>query len=161
MAWRSLAGEGDSASTGAWRAANDLQGNDMTKGQGYSLIFLNLLMLCGLSGFITWHEVYKPKPESPQWEYQVLSCAAMSPGAKQGESPDRIKEGAFKATAINIDADQIATMGFNGWELVGSFLETETAFANFGKTEYVTGIQPNIRPQRAVLLFKRQIKSQK
>lgn len=131
----------------------------MTKGQGYFLIFLNLLLVCGFGSFIAWHEVYKPKPEAPQWEYQILSCSTMSPGTKEDEGTERIKKGAFKPTAIKIDTEQMAALGVSGWELVGSFLEMETAFANFGKDEYVTGLQPNIRPQRVVLIFKRHIKA--
>lgn len=42
-----------------------------------------------------------------------------------------------------------------GWEMVGSHLEMETAFPNFGKDDFVNGLQPNIRPQSLTLLFKR------
>jgi hypothetical protein len=31
----------------------------------------------------------------------------------------------------------------------------ETAHPNFGNSEYVTGLQPNIRPQRVVLVLRR------
>ncbi|MEN9271477.1 MAG: hypothetical protein Q6L49_12025, partial [Thermostichales cyanobacterium HHBFW_bins_127] len=64
---------------------------------------------------------------------------------------------AFKFATINVDPKQLAEMGAAGWELAGTFLEMETAFPNFGNAEYVTGLQPNVRPQRLVLIFKRPI----
>jgi len=42
-------------------------------------------------------------------------------------------------------------------ELVDSYLEMETVHPNFGDSRYVTGLQPNVRPQRLVLIFERPI----
>jgi hypothetical protein len=42
--------------------------------------------------------------------------------------------------------------------LATSYLEMETSHPNFGNDTYVTGLQANIRPQRAILIFKRVIK---
>jgi hypothetical protein len=48
-------------------------------------------------------------------------------------------------------------LGDEGWELVTCYLENETAFPNLGaRSDLVTGIRVNIRPQRLVCLFKRQ-----
>jgi outer membrane PBP1 activator LpoA protein len=71
------------------------------------------------------------------------------------ESNDRTGSGALKYASVQVDEKQLQVMGADGWELVNAFLEMETAFPNFGSSEYVTGLQPNVRPQRAVLLFKR------
>jgi hypothetical protein len=49
-------------------------------------------------------------------------------------------------------------LGSEGWELVGVFLEHETAHPNFGSEGLVTGLQPNVRPQKLVCIFKRQRK---
>jgi hypothetical protein len=41
--------------------------------------------------------------------------------------------------------------------IVGSYLEIETAYPNFGDSKYVTGLQPNVRPQRLVLVLRHRI----
>jgi len=59
---------------------------------------------------------------------------------------------------VNVDVNQLTSLGSQGWELVSSYLEMETSYVNFGKNEYVTGIQPNIRPQSVICIFKRKSK---
>lgn len=118
--------------------------NGITRVQGYVIIALLVLGL----GLLSW-SVFKPQPKQ-KYEYKVINYLT--------ESNQRSGEGALKFSYINISEAEIASMGAEGWELVGTFLEMETAFTNFGKPEYVTGLQPNVRPQRAVLIFKRQAK---
>jgi hypothetical protein len=63
-----------------------------------------------------------------------------------------------KATRVNPTEIALNKLGSEGWLLVISYLELETAYPNFEDYKYVTGLQPNIRPQRAILLFKRYLK---
>ncbi|MFK7604163.1 hypothetical protein ACI3L1_18360 [Deinococcus sp. SM5_A1] len=56
---------------------------------------------------------------------------------------------------IELDDAQLAALGLQGWELVSTITELETTHPNFGNSQYVTGLQPNIRADRAVLVFKR------
>jgi len=115
----------------------------MTKVQGYVLIGLVVLVL-GVS--------LAPRiGPAPKWEYKLVSFAS--------DGHNREGEGAAAYSSIVIGADSLKEYGDQGWELVGSFLEMETAFPNFGRGEYVTGLQPNIRPQRLVLIFKRPLRS--
>jgi hypothetical protein len=114
----------------------------MSKSQGYILIGLFCVGLLLLS----WN-IFKPQAK---YEYKVIGFPT--------ESNDRTGDGAMKFASVQVDEGQITSMGIEGWELVGSFLEIETAYPNFGRSEYVTGLQPNVRPQRAVLIFKRQIR---
>lgn len=44
---------------------------------------------------------------------------------------------------------------FGKWELVGTVTEIETVHPNFGKEDYVTGIQPNTRTSGTILIFRR------
>jgi hypothetical protein len=118
------------------------QENMMTKSQGYILIGV---LIVGFA-LLTW-SIFKPQTK---YEYKITSFLT--------ESNDRTGEGAMKFATVKLDEGQIALMGREGWELVGTFLEMETAYPNFGNSEYVTGLQPNIRPQRAILIFKRQIR---
>jgi hypothetical protein len=83
-----------------------------------------------------------------KWEYKVYS---ISPE----KSYDRTGFDALKPTKITISQDELNNLGSEGWELVTSFLELETAYPNFGNPEYVTGLQPNVRNQRLILIFKR------
>lgn len=108
------------------------------KVQGYVLI---VLVCVGLS-FAAW-VVFGPLSK---YEYKVIDFLA--------ESNDRTGQAALKYASVKIEETQLQKMGAEGWELVDVFLEMETAFPNFGSSEYVTGLQPNVRPQRAVLLFK-------
>ncbi|MDQ3816859.1 MAG: DUF4177 domain-containing protein [Thermoproteota archaeon] len=118
------------------------QQNPMNKVQGYIIIGL----LCIGLVLLSWG-VFRPQPK---YEYKVVSFLT--------ESNDRTGGGALKFSSVKVDEAQLASMGAEGWELVGTFLEMETAYPNFGSSEYVTGLQPNVRPQRAVLIFKRQAK---
>ena len=83
----------------------------------------------------------------PQYDYKVLAVA--------GDGYDRTKTGSQNAATVDIDEQALTKLGGEGWEVVSSYLEMETAYPNFGDEKYVTGMQPNIRPQRAVLILRR------
>lgn len=89
------------------------------------------------------------KLSSPKYEYKVLEY--LSAG------PNKTGNGAFKYTSITPDAQELTALGAQGWQVVSSYLEMETAWPNFGDSEYVTGIQPNVRPQRVVVLLQRRL----
>lgn len=62
--------------------------------------------------------------------------------------------------AFNCDVDQpsdslLNVYGSKGWELVNTYVEIETAHPNFGNDEYVTGLQPNVRTNNIVFIFKK------
>lgn len=123
--------------------ANIQQGaSKMTRAQGFVLI----LLLCIGIGVVAGGFFFK---SAPTWEYQTVSYFT--------DENDRTGLNALKFSTINVDEAQLAQLGAQGWELVGTYLEMETAYPNFGKEEYVTGLQPNVRPQRAVFIFKRPI----
>jgi hypothetical protein len=82
-----------------------------------------------------------------KWEYKILTAPS--------ERYSRTGTDAFKPTTASPSESDLNKLGSEGWELVASYLEMETAHPNFGSESYVTGLQPNIRPQRAVLIFKR------
>jgi hypothetical protein len=109
-------------------------------------------LLIGLAGIVflllAW-TIFKPSAV-PKFEYVTLDQRPIA--------PSRVGAGALEPTAIDIDEAKLAQMGAAGWELVGTILENETVYPNFGDSQYVTGLQPNMRPQRALLLFKRQLK---
>ena len=85
-----------------------------------------------------------------KWEYQTIRYS--------NSALQRYGEGAGEADMVNVDVNQLTSLGSQGWELVSSYLEMETSYVNFGKNEYVTGIQPNIRPQSVICIFKRKSK---
>lgn len=84
------------------------------------------------------------------WEYKVTFVVA--------SNKERTGKEAFAYSGVIPSDDSLNQLGKEGWELVSTYLEMETAWPNFGKDEFVTGIQPNIRPQRLVLVFKRQLR---
>lgn len=82
-----------------------------------------------------------------KWEYKVVTV--------QAEGHERSGAEAAKNSSVTPSEEMLNKLGNEGWELSTSYLEMETAWYNFGKGEYVIGLQPNIRPQRVVLIFKR------
>lgn len=113
----------------------------LSSNQGSIIIFL-LVVAMGFPLF-SW---LRP---TEKWEYAIEEFS--------GTAANRTGEGALKAETIHIDGKKLDQGGKKGWELVGVFLEMETAFPNFGKDDYVTGIRENVRPQKAVLIFKRRL----
>jgi hypothetical protein len=111
----------------------------ITRVQGYVLIGL----LAFLVLFAFWN-TFKP---APKWEYKTVTFLTAGNERKGTE--------AFNYSSIKLDQEELAALGSGSWELVSDYLEMETAFPNFGDTQYVTGLQPNIRPQSLVLIFKR------
>lgn len=83
-----------------------------------------------------------------QWEYKIIDVFP-------SELNNRTGDGAASFNSISPSIYEINALGDEGWELVTSYLEMETAYPNFGNEDYVTGIRENIRPQRLVLIFKK------
>jgi hypothetical protein len=111
------------------------------------LASLIAILLCSGLGLASWTLFLRP---APQWEYQTVSLSS--------EGNERTGLDAVKFASIQWEANTVAAMGTEGWELVDTYLELETAYPNFGDEDYVTGIQPNVRPQALTLIFKRPIK---
>jgi hypothetical protein len=82
------------------------------------------------------------RAEATTWEYKTIEVPAHS----AGDAATR---------KVNLDLPELDSLGKEGWEVAGLWLEQETVHPNFGKTEYVTGLQPNVRPSRLVVLLKR------
>lgn len=119
--------------------------------------YYRIIMICFMTA-ITISIIYgisaiKPKlgiAEKQVWEYKTLQF-------QPKENNKRTESGALNYNTIDIPEETLNEMGQDGWELVTSHLEMETAFPNFGDSKYVTGLQPNIRPQMVTLIFKRPI----
>lgn len=79
---------------------------------------------------------------STSWEYKVVTV--------NGEAT---KE--FEPKSIKISGEDLNVFGKEGWELVGVYTNTETAYPNFGNADYVTGIRENVRTSSVNLIFKR------
>ena len=84
-----------------------------------------------------------------RWEYKVVPITAAS-SSLTGSA-------ALKGTTLTPSEEHLQALGKEGWELATSYLEMETVWPNFGNDKYVTGLQPNVRPQRLVLVFKRPV----
>lgn len=76
---------------------------------------------------------------------------------EQKKDPEEVIGRKSKTSTILVNEDVLNKLGKEGWEIATSFLEMETVYPNFGKPEYVTGIQPNIRPKTLVIILKRPI----
>ncbi len=87
-----------------------------------------------------------------RWEYRIVDFGAESP---KGVDRPRVESGAGDFSYVNPAESALNELGQEGWEMVGCYLEMETAWPNFGDPKYIIGLQPNVRPQRLVLIFKR------
>jgi hypothetical protein len=115
------------------------------------------LMICGVLFFtgscekkeppITTQTDLTPPRTALTWEYKLVTLHA--------PTHERTGANALATNEIIVDEKKLTELGNDGWELAGSWLETETSYPNLGDAKYITGLQPNIRPARAVLLFKR------
>jgi hypothetical protein len=87
--------------------------------------------------------------QEPRYEYKIVTV--------ESEGHARTGEAAMKFTSITPNEKELSKLGDAGWEVVGTYLEMETAYPNFGKAEYVTGLQPNVRPQRVVMILRHRL----
>ncbi len=81
---------------------------------------------------------------SPNWEYKIVTVK----GAEKEASK-------FDSKKFIISNDSLNQFGKDGWELVDVYPTTETVHPNFGNSEYVTGMQPNVRSSEINFVFKR------
>lgn len=88
-----------------------------------------------------------PPTSARAWEYRALAIDA--------PSHERTGANALAANQIALDEPTLNRLGAEGWSLATSYLETETAYPNLGNPKYITGLQPNVRPMRLVLVFMR------
>ena len=126
-------------------STNKAKFKGITQWQGTLLIFLIFIGI----GTQFW-VLLKPMPIT-KYDYTSVAILAES-GPIYDENLKKLFTKRISTEKIN---STLLEMKVQGWELVDSFLEHETSHPNFGKEDYVTGIQPNIRPSRLVLIFKR------
>ncbi len=94
--------------------------------------------------------IVRVKPEGGRWEYRVKEFERLKTDDDYLSQIDK-----RLPVSIFIPEYELNKLGAEGWELVSAHLEMETAFYNFGKSEYHTGIKPNVRPKTVVAIFKR------
>ena len=81
----------------------------------------------------------------PKWEYQTIKIRSSAITERSS--------GYFTQSEITEETNE---MGSKGWELVNTFVNIETSFANLGADkQYVTGIRANTRTKEVWLIFKR------
>ena len=99
-----------------------------------------IVLLCVVIIIISWPE---------KWEYKAVKVS-----------------GEFSSTSYSLEKFLPARMDesrltsklnllYGKWELVAGITEIETVHPNFGKEDYVTGIQPNTRSRNVILIFRR------
>jgi hypothetical protein len=78
------------------------------------------------------------------WEYKVVTVKGADKEASK-----------FDPNKFDVTDEILNLFGKDGWELVGVYPTTETVHPNFGNSEYVNGIQPNVRTAEVNFVFKR------
>ncbi|RYG06830.1 MAG: DUF4177 domain-containing protein [Chitinophagaceae bacterium] len=81
---------------------------------------------------------------SSKWEYKIVTV--------KGSEKEASK---FDAIKFEVSGESLNLFGKEGWELVDTFPTTETVHPNFGNSDYVTGMQPNVRTSEVNFVFKR------
>jgi len=115
----------------------------------WQLSFILVLMLIGI-GMPFWSLLRPPQ----KWEYKTVSILAETSKTASALGDNYAK---LSDAVIPLKDDDLYGLGKDGWELVSTFVEIQTEHPNFGKEDYVTGLQPNVRPQRLVCIFKRPV----
>ena len=87
---------------------------------------------------------------SRQWQY--ISFRVLTSQISDRRGSDAFKYSSIDDTKLD---QQLSAAGLEGWEVVSVALEMETAWPNFGKDDYVTGLQPNMRPQSLLVILRR------
>ena len=105
-----------------------------------------IIILLGIVAF----EIYQSDFVQYQWEYKVVKV--------ENDALGNVGTLAITPSTIPIYEDELNALGSYGWELVTSYVEVETAFPNFGDSDYHTGIKPNVRSSKLVLIYKRSLK---
>lgn len=108
-----------------------------------SLITITLLVV--ITGLLFCSVFMK---DNAKWEYKIVRV--------EGTSADYLAD--FSPKSFSDQTGQLNSLGKEGWELVDVYTETETKHCNFGKDEYVTGIQPNVRTTVVTYVLKRKAK---
>lgn len=83
----------------------------------------------------------------PTWEYKRVVFPSNGDG--------RVGPGALRYATVHLDEKLLSQLGAEGWEMVDTYLEMETAFPNLDENERPKSFQPNVRPQSLTVLFKR------
>ena len=93
-----------------------------------------------------------------KWEYKTVYFDAekiQSIDKSYVKGADFFKRTISSSTILPSDSS-LNKIGIDGWEIATSYLEMETVFPNLlASGDGVSGLQPNIRPQRLVVIFKR------
>jgi len=95
---------------------------------------------------------------SSKWEYKVMYYDAqkISSSEKNYVKTNDEFDRTVSSTSILPSDESLNNLGKDGWELVSSYVENETVYPNLlARGSGVAGLQPNVRPQRLVVIFKR------
>jgi flagellar FliL protein len=95
-----------------------------------------------------------------KWEYKTIEISAQTDEYMRNIDPVKylIYSDAFEKIAYKMVPNftpNLNELGMQGWELVSTFIELETTHPNYGDDDYVSGLQPNVRPNKLVCIFKR------
>ena len=93
-----------------------------------------------------------------KWEYKTVYFDAQKIESleKSYMKTSESFEQRVSSTSILPSDSSLNKFGIDGWEIATSYLEMETVFPNLlASGDGVNGLQPNVRPQRLVVIFKR------
>jgi hypothetical protein len=110
----------------------------------YFLFMMNVQMKDTANSLATLEKQYA---KAGGWEYKVISLNA--------KELDLYVNDEINPAQVDVSQSLLNQYGLEGWELVDIVTQYETVHPNFGNDEYVYGIQPNVRPNSADLVFKR------
>ncbi|MFM8392073.1 MAG: hypothetical protein ACKN9H_06330, partial [Methylophilaceae bacterium] len=95
------------------------------------------------------------------WEYKVIYYDAqkIESDAKNYVGGTDDFKNSVSSTSVIPDEKSLNDFGKDGWEIATSYLEDETVYPNLlASGDGVSGLQPNVRPQRLVVILKRPVR---
>jgi hypothetical protein len=118
----------------------------------------NLIKLFSLASFLL---IMTSCSKPNNWEYKTIYFdSERFDGKDKGYTKtDEFFKNSVSNTYILPSDAELNKLGKDGWEIASTYLEMETVFPNLlASGDGVAGLQPNTRPQRLVVIFKRPAK---
>jgi hypothetical protein len=114
-----------------------------------------------LLSFVTMLLVLTSCSKPNNWEYKTIYFDSdRVEGKDKGYTKgDDFFKNTVSSTSVIPSDTELNKLGKDGWEIASTYLEMETVYPNLlASGNGVAGLQPNTRPQRLVVIFKRPAK---
>ncbi|MFA9399062.1 MAG: hypothetical protein ACERKV_12480 [Clostridiaceae bacterium] len=109
-------------------------------------ILVLLIILLAMNSMIL-YKIYI-RVNYTKWEYKSIIFQPSKENGKTGTQ-------AGSSNSIEVSEQELNYLGSDGWEIVTSYLEMETAYPDLSSEKAGVSLMTNVRPQKLVIILKR------